>query len=73
MSALTTVIHTICRKRKREYSDDPNKSHVKKLKVGETRCHIDQDDLEVIQEGCVNMLTHKRVRKESTHKDIAYF
>ena len=73
MSTSTTVIRNVCGKRKREYSDDPNKSPVKKLKVGDTMCHIDQDDLEIIQKGSVNILTHKRVRKESTHKDDAYF
>ena len=64
-----------CRKRKRDYLDDPNKSLRKKPKISDDRdivSHID-DDFEVIKEGSTNILTYKRIRKEAKHKDDAYF
>ena len=70
-----------CRKRKRVETDDSqdeNKSLRKKPKLNHERelvlhPHIDEDDLEVIQGGSVNIITHKRVRKETKHKDDEYF
>jgi len=42
-------------------------------KVQKKRKRIDEDDLEVVREGSVNILTHKRVIKESKNKDLEYF
>ena len=66
------------RKRKRDDSRDENKSLRKKPKLNHERelvlhPHIDEDDLEVIQLGSVNILKHKRVRKETKHMDAKYF
>jgi hypothetical protein len=73
----TTTKCIICRKRKRDEMDDPNKTLKKKIKLSIEEVaypkFMDADDLEVIQQGCVNILTHKRVRKETKHKDDAYF
>ena len=65
------------RKRKRDDSRDENKSLRKKPKLNPIEPvlhpHIDEDDLEVIQLGSVNILKHKRVRKETKHMDDKYF
>ena len=65
------------RKRKRDDSRDENKSLRKKPKLNPIEPvlhpHIDEDDLEFIQGGSVNIITHKRVRKETKHKDDEYF
>jgi len=77
MSEITISNHVMCgRKRKRDEMNDPNKTLKKKIKLSSEvlyPSHIDADDLEVIQQGSVNILTHKRVRKESKHKDDSYF
>ena len=37
------------------------------------KAKIDEDDAEVIRDGAINILRHKRIPKLNKHKDSAYF
>ena len=63
------------RKRKRdEYEEECDERPWKRRRIMEQdkRMKIDEDDAEVIRDGAINILRHKRIPKVNKHKDSAY-
>ena len=67
------------RKRKREeYEEECDERPWKRrrIMVQDKRipkaCKIDEDDAEVIRDGAINILRHKRIPKVNKHKDAKY-